>query len=606
MAKKIVIRKRKSIRLHKKLMVSYLVACIFPMLIASFIIYNFAVNNLEEASLEFASILNSQIITTIDNFTDDYNKLTKSVLVDESVITRFSNESKLSMSDLIDNQFIMQKNMMRIMTLKPDIKCIMLISPQSTMYTYTNSNENVNLNKLIQEPWYNKIMGSGGRMVIVPIHNRTYIDNQNGGTAFTVGRVILNSNGGYAGIMLIDLDPTSLVKLNDNFLTAKNKYNIKFKVTTSDGDPIYDSDATNGSNTWENLANNYVNNSENKNESDFIFLSNKSVDGKLTVSTEIPRSKLQAKIMKIKYVTFFAILLCILFIIIVSILLSYNITKPVEKLQKSMKLAEEGNYNSIIEGTPNDEIGDLIISYNNMITKIKALIEDVYIAEIKQKNAKFLALQTQINPHMLYNTLESIRMKAIVKGEDEVAVMIKILSRMFRLMLGKDSEHNKIRNELDYASNYIQLQNIRFNNSFFLQVTMSEEVQNASIIALVFQPIIENSIKHGFVDYNKPLNILIEGEITEENDIVIKISDNGVGMLQETVDEINQILTEVVNDNPTSALIKTKSEASIGLKNIAERIRLHYGDNYFLKVASNNDVGTVVELKIPYKINRTQ
>lgn len=594
-----VYNKIKSMKLHSKLMLSYLAACIFPLLIASSIIYKYSISNLEDASLEFATVFNSQVMTTIDNFIDDYDKLTKSVLVDDSVITRFSNEDKLSMSDLIDNQLNMKKNMMRLMTLKPDIKSIVLISSKNTIYQYSSSSDNVNQSKLILQPWFEQIRQSGEKLVITQIHDRGYIDNQSDGTAFTVGRVIFNSNGGYAGILLIDLDPTSMIKLNENFLTAKNRYNARFTVKTDEGRIIYDSDVANGKNTWENLIKNDSRELENKNKNGYFLLSNTSGNGKLSVSIEIPRSKLQDKIVKIKYVTFFAVLFCTLFIILVSVLLSYGITKPVSALQKSMKLAEKGEYNLIIQTVSQDEIGDLVASYNNMITKIKTLIEDVYIAQIKQKNAKFLALQTQINPHMLYNTLESIRMKAIVKGEEEVALMIKILSRMFRLMLGKDSNHNTIKNELEYASNYIQLQNIRYNNCFSLDVKMEDEVKNSSIISLVFQPIIENSIKHGFVDYNKPLTILVEGQIIDENDILIRVSDDGAGISEERIREINRLLSEAENDKLKIDSEENKREESIGLKNIAERIKLHYGDKYYLRMVSGTSAGTIVEIKIP-------
>src|SRR5690606_19134987 len=155
-------------------------------------------------------------------------------------------------------------------------------------------------------------------------------------------------------------------------------------------------------------------------------------------------------------------------------------TRPIKALRKSMKQAELGQYLPIEKKQDHDEIGSLINSYNKMIVTIRTLIEDVYIAEIKQRRAKFIALQNQINPHMLYNTLESIRMKALMKDDDETAGMIKILARMFRLALDKEERQHSIKDELDYTFNYVQLQNMRFDNKFVLHIKISEEIQQYS------------------------------------------------------------------------------------------------------------------------------
>jgi len=587
----------KNMKLRSKLTLSYLLACVIPLLIATFIIYNFSANNLEDASLEFASIFNSQIVTTIDDFIDQYDKITKSLLVDNDIINRLSNEDKYSMNELINNQLIFQKLLMRLETLKPDIKSIVLLSSKNNLYQYGRTNNTINGNKLQEQEWLKQMLESDDKLVITSVHDRSYCENQNEEMVITVGRVILNSKGEYSGLLLIDLDPSSLITLNENFLLARNNYNIKITVTTDKGGVLYDSDIASGRNTWVQTLNKGYKGLENKDKSDFILLSSKTHRGNMEVNAEIPRSKLLFKIGRIKYVTFVAILLCILFITAISIIISYSITRPIKGLQKSMKLAETGQYAPIERNAANDEIGELIFSYNNMITKIRELIEDVYIAQIKQKNAKFLALQTQINPHMLYNTLESIRMKALVKDDEEVAAMIKILSRMFRLVLRKDKDQHLIKDELEYASNYIQLQNIRFNNSFSMEEKLSEEIKNSEIIPLVFQPIIENSIKHGFQGYGANLKIVIDGEITDNNDILIKVSDDGIGMVEEKVNAINKGLIEA--DSDKLKLNDGNTEESIGLKNIAERIKLHYGDNYYMRIKSENTVGTVIEFLIP-------
>lgn len=594
--KKVFIR---NMKLHNKLIVSYLLACIMPLLIISFTIYYLSASNIEQTSLEFASIYNSQILTSIDDFIEEYDTISKSVLIDNDIINYLGKEDQLSMNELITNKGTMQKLLMRIDTLKPDIKCVMLVSGTNTLYQYCSTNDTVNEKMVLNQPWFKQILESDDKLVITSIHDSSYYEYLNEDIVFTVGRVLLKPDGSYAGVLLIDLEPSNLIKLNNEFLEAQNNYDIKLVVTSEDGGIVYHSDILDGSETWRQLMENGYKSPVEK-DKDLIVLSDKSKRGNLVVNTEIPRNKLLFKVGEFKYITIVAILLCVIFIIIISIILSYNITKPIKELQRSMKLAEEGKYSAIAPHKANDEIGGLITSYNKMITKIKNLIEDVYIAEIKHRHAKFLALQTQINPHMLYNTLESIRMKAIVNGDDEVALMIKILARMFKLTLGKDNSQNLIKHEVEYAKTYVQLQNIRFDNKFSLEVNLDDYLQNQKIIPLVFQPIIENCITHGVLDYDTLLIIGIEGEIKSEKDILIRIRDNGIGISEKKAEEINEMLlsTEIDKFNIT---LGEGSRKSIGLKNIAERIGLQYGEGYYLKVYPGKECGTVVEICIPFQ-----
>lgn len=584
--------------MHHKLIISYILVCIIPLLIVSFTMYYLSASNIEHTSLEFASIYNSQILKSVDDFIEEYDKITKSILVDNDIINSLGKEDDLSMNKRINNKVITQKLLMRIGTLKPEIKCVMLVSGKDVIYQYSSTNDTINEKLILNQSWLKEMIGSENKLVITPIHDSSYYEYKNEGIVFTVGRVLFSPNGSYAGLLLIDLDPISLINPNDSFLEVKNNYDIRLLVTTKDGGVVYNSDIINGTKTKEELLENVYGSLEGKKSRDLFVLSDRSKSGILVVKTEIPRSKLFFKIREFQYITLSAILCSVIFIIIISIILSYNITKPIKELQKSMKLAEDRQYSVLTFYKSDDEIGGLIASYNKMITKIKNLIEDVYIAEIKQRQAKFLALQTQINPHMLYNTLESIRMKAIVNGDDEVAFMIKILSRMFKLSLGKDIGKNLIKNEIEYTKNYIELQNIRFDNNFILEVKLDDELQNKKLIALVFQPIIENCITHGIYNYDRPLTIIIEGEIKSEKDIIIWIRDDGRGISEKKAEEINAIIS---NNNLSKLKIELEEDTreSIGLKNIAERIRLQYGEGYYLKVYPGRDGGTVVEICIP-------
>ncbi len=214
----------------------------------------------------------------------------------------------------------------------------------------------------------------------------------------------------------------------------------------------------------------------------------------------------------IQKVTWILVAVLIAIIISASILFSKQMVYLIRKLQSSMKRLENGNYELIEETVGNDELGSLVKSYNHMVGKMEALLEEIYQAGVRQKNAQFLALRTQINPHFLFNTLESIRIKAILNGDDDVADMVKILAKMFRNVLDSDKKNYTVNDELDNIRSYICLQNIRFDNVITLHEDVDQKLCQARIMPILFQPVIENSFKYGSRESGIPIKISISEE----------------------------------------------------------------------------------------------
>ncbi|ACT02319.1 sensor histidine kinase [Paenibacillus sp. JDR-2] len=589
----------RNMRFQNKLMAGYLLACVIPLLGVSALIFHKSAEGLEQSSQEFASLYTSQIRTTLNEFIDEYDKVTKSVLVDSEVISKLGEEQTLSMDELIIQRVAIQRLLMRITLLKPAIGTAILISKENNVYQYTTTTSRVNEGMLLSRDWYKQLRSSEDTFFITGLHDRSYYEDKGAGAVVTVGRVLFSSDGAYAGMLLIDLDPFALLQLDPDFILARDKYGISVIISNREHEIVYHSDAASGRLSWEQVLDSGERYIQDDSSHGKIILTGTTSREKLFIKTEIPRSKLLQKINQIKAMTVIAILMSCLVITLISLGLSYTITKPIKALRRRMKQAETGQYLPIERVQSNDEIGSLVRSYNKMITTIGTLIEDVYIAEIKRRQAKLAALQNQINPHMLYNTLESIRMKSLMKDDEETADMIKILARMFRLTLGKEGRHHSVRHELEYTANYLQLQNIRFDDSFHLHIKVPDEMLSCSIIPLVFQPIVENSINHGFEDYSRPLNIEIEGIWTEEGEILIRITDDGAGISAGKHKELLHLLEEAGAGKHRLADAELPENEGLGLKNIAERIKLHYGERYYLTIRPGQDRGTIVEILIP-------
>jgi two-component system sensor histidine kinase YesM len=589
----------RNMKLQSKLMGGYLLGCVIPVLVVSTFIYTQSVAGLEDSSQEFATLYTSQIENSLDQLMQEYDKITKSVLVDKDFITRLKDSKKMSMDELILQMETVRSTLRRVALLKPEIDTVMLISPDNTVYQFTNTTSTVNQGALLSQNWYKQSRNSDDTFFVTGLHDRNYYEDKGLGAIVTVGRVLLTSDGAFAGWLLLDLDPFTLLAPNPEFVLARDKYDMSVIISNVLGETVYHSDAASGRVSWKHVLDSGINYTQDVSDKERIVISGGTKLGKLIIKTEIPRQKLLLRVRKIQVVTGIVILTGFVIMAFVSVGLNYTITKPIKSLRRSMKQAEAGQYMPIDRVQSHDEIGSLVISYNNMIITIGTLIEEVYMAEIKQRQAKFLALQNQINPHMLYNTLESIRMKALLKEDEEVADMIKILARMFRLVLNKEGRKHSIKDELDYTINYLKLQNIRFDNRFRLDIRLPDEMLACSMIPLVFQPIVENSISHGFVDYNQSMNIVIEGSSTEDEGVLIRIMDNGIGMTRDKQEELYALIEEAESAKYKMEQTEESIGRGLGLMNIAERIKLHYGDRYYLKIDSEQGIGTTIEIHIP-------
>lgn len=329
-------------------------------------------------------------------------------------------------------------------------------------------------------------------------------------------------------------------------------------------------------------------------EDQAIVISSSSPKYGLTISIFIPKNKLFHKIDLMRIITFIFVIAMVFLTILLSLLLSHNITKPLSMLVKSMKLFQKKQQYDYIPTTDRtDEIGTLTETYNKMISKINTLINEVYASKLKEKQSQFVALQNQINPHMLYNTIENIRMRAVLNNDPEVSDMIKDFGKIFRLILSKGKKNYTIGDEVEYIVTYINLLNMRHDNRYILKVNIPDELLEANIIRFAFQPIVENSIVHGFKDPAGESIISINATLMEQNDIMIRITDNGEGISLEKLAALKQKLVEESN-------LFDEAKSSIGLQNVYDRIKLQYEEKYYLQIHSTHLKGTTVEILIPF------
>jgi two-component system sensor histidine kinase YesM len=228
-----------------------------------------------------------------------------------------------------------------------------------------------------------------------------------------------------------------------------------------------------------------------------------------------------------------------------------------------------------------------------MVFKIKELIDKEYKSEIETRNAQFKALQAQINPHFLYNTLQLVGGMAMAYKADEIYSIIRAISDMFRYITGKQGDMVLIDREIDHIKNYLHIQNLRFGGKVETDIFIEEGTEGFMIPMLTIQPLVENAFNHGFEKKLGLWKLSLEVQKVFD-DIEITITDNGVGITEEKLDDLREqvkCMTHPLN-----------TKGSIGIKNVASRIRLYFGNDYGLDISSEVGKGTKVVIRIPARM----
>lgn len=289
------------------------------------------------------------------------------------------------------------------------------------------------------------------------------------------------------------------------------------------------------------------------------------------------------------------IVLTVASIVIFSIILYFFITSrlilPLRILKEKMKQVSLGDLDVHLENTGRDEIADLGENFNSMIMKIKALLTKSVNEQKQLKIAELRTMQAQINPHFLYNSLETIIWMAEAQKSQQVIEITKALSHFFRISLSKGKDVISLEAEIDHIRNYLTIQKMRYQDILDITFHLNEDILKHEIIKLTLQPLVENAIYHGIKNKRGKGFVRIKGDFTPEGYICIDVIDNGIGIQE---DKLREIRTQLSQGVPFE-----KDQGGFGMVNVHQRILLYYGEPFGLTINSWYGSGTRVSLMIP-------
>jgi two-component system sensor histidine kinase YesM len=277
-------------------------------------------------------------------------------------------------------------------------------------------------------------------------------------------------------------------------------------------------------------------------------------------------------------------------------IISESIYIPIKKLHDVTTTLTQNDLQALMTGDNANEIAELGMSFNIMIGKIKELLDSKIREQENLKKAEFRTLQAQINPHFLYNTLDTIIWMAEAKKNDQVIEIVRALSNFFRISLSKGKDWITIREEIERTRSYLTIQKMRYRDILDYRIDLDENILDGTILKLTLQPLVENALYHGIKGKRDGGMIIVRARKAEPDLVLLEVQDDGIGF---TPYKLAQIQASLTDDSSEISV----QESGFGLENVNKRIKLYYGRQYGITVHSQYQSGTRVTLVIPMQID---
>ena len=393
------------------------------------------------------------------------------------------------------------------------------------------------------------------------------------------------------GILLVDISYSSLEQLFDGVTAGKGGY---VYLISSDGELLYhpkmqliDSGRMQENNVAAAAYKDGNHMEEFDGSSRFVTIKSIGYTGWKVVGVT-PENVVTLNTIKTRLFIVFIIALILFILALINSYISSRITNPIKELEKSVGILEEGNLDVPVYAGGSYEIQHLGKSIGDMAAQIRLLMKDIVTEHEAKRKQEFDTLQSQINPHFLYNTLDIIVWMIENEQKAEAVKAVTALARFFRISLSKGKSIITVRDELEHVRNYLMIQHMRFKNKFTYEIQAEDGVLELTSLKLMLQPLVENAIYHGMEFMDGDGEILLK-VWKEEGDLYFSVIDNGLGMTEE---QVGNLFTGASH-------VDSKRGSGIGVKNVNERIKLYFGEKYGLSIESEPDEGTTVKIHLP-------
>lgn len=580
--------------LRVKLIILFFVLIITPFLISGFVTFTRYSKSVEESTKVYSKELTDQININLDNYLSEINRLTILPLYESSIINilkKYATEKREK--DFIPSMEITTMNLFlsSIDFNRSEFRGIFIMAVDGTLFSSLDDANYRNFSR--NNEWLRMAEVQGQKMLLIAPHNPKYYYNSEK-EVFSIVRAIRNPyDGKFLGLIKIDLTH----KVFDKAIATSNySKGNKLYVTDKTGNVYYSGE--------EKIHKFNIPQTDkiNIDHSTFIVSNSTSNITGLNVIGLVDEGEFRKDAIQLTNSSLIISVVSLFFAILMAIFFSDRIVNPVRHLQKMMRKVQGGDFEVRATVFSRDEIGTLSQGFNVMVSEINNLMKEVYETKLRQRDAELSALQSQINPHFLYNTLELVNMIALENNQFEISDIVSSLGRLFRYTVDKKEKPVLLKEEIRFIKAYLKIISSRCGSKLKTELSIDPYLEYCLVPKLIIQPLVENAFQHGINEGEGKIAIRAE---KDDEYLILSVEDNGVGINNELLMELEE---KIYGEESHNEYLDTLDNVKKGyaLRNVHQRIRIIYGDNYGLTIDNRLQKGCKFILKLPIIFSNTR
>jgi len=568
---------------------AYAVLMVTTLLVVFFISFRVTEEAVQTNSRQYAKQLTGSIAYTVNTYIDSMESLASFLASNEDVYDYFREPSRSERSRELRKRI--QDNLSTMIKNRKDVSLIALIGLDGDILFHDRSLEQNPFVPLQKQAWYQAAVDAGGRAVFSSSHVQNLVRHRYFWVV-SLSKLLIDIHRGIpVAVLLIDLNYRLIEDLCTNVSLGKRGYVF---IVDSAGNLVFH---PRQQVVYSGLKREHVEEVLSSNMSEFEVNDHEG----LKLYSIIALQKAGWKVIGVSYPEELGVdrrslgrvytawgILFLSLTILFSFIISLQIARPIKLLRNTIKVVEQGNFDIQAKIERSDEIGELGKDFNIMVQKIKELLQLIIEEQQNKRKSELKALQAQINPHFLYNTLDSVIWMAEDRQHQQVIEMAAALAKLFRISISGGREIISIGEEVEHVRQYLIIQKMRYKDRLDYEICVPEDLFPYRTVKIILQPLVENAIYHGIKNSPSPGKIIIDGSICY-NGIELKVKDNGVGMSAE-------VLARIMEDTQGERAFVRRG---VGVRNVDERIKLYFGKNYGIQFFSSEGEGTEVRIRLP-------
>lgn len=599
--------------------------------------YTFTQNAVQQTARDYTGQLVSQVQSSIDSYITHMENIAEVVQLNEQVQQYFGNPQRIAPEQEQLQRERITTFLNSVSRTRNDISLILIIGAENRVLAHDREIEINRSAKVEEQRWFQAAREANGPAVVSSSHVQNIVEGEYR-WVITLSRTINDiETGAEKGVLIVDLNFSVIKDLLNNISLGKKGYLF---IVDPEGRIVYH---PRQELIYSDLEQEYIDRVLSVATGSFMVsdekgrriytVSTSTQTGWRTVGVNYVAELVQNRGTIQRYYLYWG-LICVAVAILVAVLISHQLSRPILRLRRSMQAVERGDFDIAADVSGNNEIAALAKDFNIMIAQIKELVRRNKEEQEQKRRSELMALQNQITPHFLYNTLDSVIWMAEGRNTANVVKTVSALARLLRLSISRGDELISIRDEIEHIKSYLTIQKLRYRDKLDFSIEVDPALQELKTPKVILQPLVENAIYHGIKNKEGAGKVTISGvrvtgseagapgglrDGAEHGDVLLRVEDDGVGMSDEKMARMLEPDVGSPGENggtnrhgssgdgelhssgngrvDLSTLPRRRTR--VGVLNVHERIRLYFGDRYGLSFSHNDGSGTVVEVRLP-------